>query len=142
MKLSQLLFSFLMGYFSYRLIEIVMRGYTHWTMSLTGGMILAVLYALNSRRTMTLIKSCAAGSLIITAAELAVGIFDNIIMHWNVWDYSDMPFNFLGQICIPFSIFWFILCIPARLICKQIGRRFGALSLPSPDMAEQTDKAA
>lgn len=124
MKPSQLLFSFLMGYFSYSLVEIVMRGYTHWTMCLTGGIVMTMLYAINSRRTMTLMKSCALGSLLITAIELSVGIYDNIIMHWNVWDYSDMPFNFLGQICIPFSAFWFVLCIPARLICKHISTRF------------------
>ena len=123
MKLSQLLFSFLMGYFCYSLVEIVLRGYTHWTMCLTGGFAMAILYAINSRRTMTLIRSCALGTLLITAIELTVGIFDNIIMHWNVWDYSNMPFNFLGQICIPFSAFWFVLCIPARLICKLINRR-------------------
>ena len=124
MKLSQLLFSFLMGYFCYSLVEIVLRGYTHWTMCLTGGFVMTILYAINSRRTMTLMKSCALGSLLITMIELAVGIFDNIIMHWNVWDYSNMPFNFLGQICIPFSAFWFVLCIPARLICKHIRARF------------------
>lgn len=125
MKLSQLLFSFLMGYFCYSLVEIVLRGYTHWTMCLTGGFVMSVLYAVNSRRTMTLIRSCALGSLLITAIELTVGIFDNIIMHWNVWDYSNIPFNFLGQICIPFSAFWFVLCIPARLICKLISKRLG-----------------
>ncbi len=124
MKLSQMLFSFLMGYFCYSLIEIVMRGYTHWTMSLTGGTVLMILYAINSRRTMTLIRSCVIGAVIITAIELTVGIFDNVIMHWNVWDYSDMPFNFLGQICIPFSAFWFILCIPARSLCRRIHRQF------------------
>ena len=124
MKLSQLLFSFLMGYFCYSLVEIVLRGYTHWTMCLTGGFVMTILYAINCRRTMTLMKSCALGSLLITMIELAVGIFDNIIMHWNVWDYSNMPFNFLGQICIPFSAFWFVLCIPARLICKHISARF------------------
>ena len=125
MKLSQLLFSFLLGYFCYSLVEIVLRGYTHWTMCLTGGFVMAILYTVNSRRTMTLMRSCALGSLFITATELTVGIFDNIIMHWNVWDYSDMPFNFLGQICIPFSAFWFLLCIPARLICRLINRRLG-----------------
>ena len=125
MKLSQLLFSFLMGYFCYSLIEIVMRGYTHWTMSLTGGAVLSILYALNSRRTMTLIRSCILGTLMITAIELTVGIFDNLIMDWQVWDCSDMPLNFLGQICIPFSCFWFLLCIPARFLCRQISRRFG-----------------
>ena len=125
MKLSQFIFSFLLGYFCYSLIEIVMRGYTHWTMSLTGGLVLAVLYAVNRCRTMTLIRSCAVGTLLITAIEFAVGVFDNMIMHWNVWDYSDMPLNLLGQICIPFSCFWFLLCIPARLLCRHMDRRLG-----------------
>jgi uncharacterized membrane protein len=35
-----------------------------------------------------------------------------------------MPFNFLGQICIPFSCFWFVLCIPARILCRHMSRRF------------------
>ena len=124
MKLSQLLYSFLMGYFCYSLVEIVMRGYTHWTMSLTGGLVLSLLYAVNQRRTLSLIRSCLVGTLIITAVEFTVGIFDNIIMRWNVWDYSDMPLNLLGQICIPFSCFWFLLCIPARYLCRLMDSRF------------------
>lgn len=124
MKASQYLFSFLMGFFLYSLVEIVGRGYTHWTMALTGGLILALLYVINSRESSTLFRSCFAGSLMITAVELAVGIFDNIIMHWDVWDYSDIPLNFLGQICLPFTGFWFVLCIPARFICKRISEAF------------------
>lgn len=88
MKFAQHFFAFLMGYFIYSLIEIINRGYTHWTMSLTGGFILMILYAINSRKTMTLMKSCFIGSVIITAVEFVVGVFDNIIMNWNVWDYS------------------------------------------------------
>lgn len=132
MKLSQYTFAFLMGYFIYSLIEILCRGYTHWTMSLTGGLILALLYGLNSVKTMTLIRSCFAGSIIITAVELTVGIFDNLIMHWNVWDYSDMPYNFLGQICPMFTFFWFLLCIPARFLCRTIQQRF-VNTLPRAD---------
>lgn len=124
MKVSQYFFSFLMGYFIYSMIEIINRGYTHWTMSLTGGFILAVLYAVNSRNGMTLLKSCFIGAFCITAAELAIGIFDNIIMHWNVWDYSGMPYNFMGQICPLFSFYWFLLCVPAYFLCGKIRRRF------------------
>ena len=58
MKFSQYVFSFLMGYFIYSMIEIINRGYTHWTMSLTGGFILALLYSINSSGGMTLLKSC------------------------------------------------------------------------------------
>ncbi|MBE6862019.1 MAG: hypothetical protein E7497_03845 [Ruminococcus sp.] len=114
-----------MGYFIYSLLEIVGRGYTHWTMALTGGIVLAALYVINSRRTMTLIKSCFIGSVLITVLELIVGIFDNIIMGWNVWDYTDMPLNVLGQICLPFSGLWFLLCIPAYYLCRAIRIQFG-----------------
>ncbi|MBQ1340435.1 MAG: hypothetical protein IIY35_07405 [Ruminococcus sp.] len=124
MKFSQYLFSFLMGYFLYSLVEIVGRGYTHWTMSLTGGIILAALYSINSLRSLTLWKSCFIGALLITAVEFAVGIFDNIIMHWEVWDYSDLPLNFMGQICLFFSLYWYILCIPAYYLCRSIRKRF------------------
>ncbi|MBQ8349720.1 MAG: hypothetical protein IJY19_08785 [Ruminococcus sp.] len=124
MKLSQYTFAFLMGYFIYSLIEIINRGYTHWTMALTGGFVLAILYAVNSRRTMTLIKSCFIGAVIITSIEFTVGVFDNIIMRWNVWDYSDMPFNILGQICPHFSLYWFLLCIPSYYLCMFIRKRF------------------
>lgn len=124
MKLSQYTFAFLMGYFIYSLIEIINRGYTHWTMALTGGLVLTILYAVNSRRTMTLIKSCFIGAVIITSIEFTVGVFDNIIMRWNVWDYSDMPFNILGQICPHFSLYWFLLCIPSYYLCMIIRKKF------------------
>lgn len=45
--------------------------------------------------------------LIITGIELIFGIAFNIILKEQVWDYSNMPLNLFGQICIPFSIAWF-----------------------------------
>ncbi len=124
MKYSQYFFTFLMGYFIYALLEISSRGYTHWTMCLTGGAALALIHLINGRKAMTLIKSCLAGSAVITALEFAVGIFDNIIMGWHVWDYSDQPFNLLGQICPMFTALWFLLCIPAFFLTRMIRRRF------------------
>ncbi|MBQ8296162.1 MAG: hypothetical protein IJX77_06795 [Ruminococcus sp.] len=113
-----------MGFFLYSMIEIISRGYTHWTMALTGGTVLAILYIINCRRTMTLMKSCFIGAVVITAVELIVGICVNRIMGWRVWDYSDVPFNLLGQICLPYSAAWFLLCIPAYYLCSAIRRQF------------------
>lgn len=126
MKLSQHIIAFFMGYFLYCLFEIDTRGYTHWTMALTGGLAMTVLYSINSRDGMTLMKSCFLGALIITAMEFAVGVFDNIIMRWDVWDYSDMPFNIMGQICLPFSFAWALMCIPAFYLCRMIRLRFSS----------------
>lgn len=136
MKISQGLFAFMMGYFIYSLIEIINRGYTHWTMALTGGTVLVILYALNRRRTMTLIKSCFIGAVIITSIEFTVGVIVNIIMGWHVWDYSAVPLNILGQICLPYSGVWFLLCIPAYYLCSAIRRRFERPEekLPSPKL--------
>lgn len=131
MKLSQGLFAFLMGFFIYSLLEIVGRGYTHWTMAVTGGIVFSILYNLNSRRTMTLIKSCITGALIITAIELAVGVTVNLILGWGVWDYSEVPLNFLGQICLPFTALWFLLCIPAYYLCIAIRNIFNPLQKKS-----------
>jgi hypothetical protein len=42
----------------------------------------------------------------ITAAELTVGLLLNVHLGMHVWDYSDLPGNFLGQICPQFTALW------------------------------------
>lgn len=49
------------------------------------------------------------GAIIITALEFIVGVIVNLILKWNIWDYSMLPFNILGQISLPFSLIWFLL---------------------------------
>ncbi|MGN0621980.1 MAG: hypothetical protein ACI4I9_08935 [Porcipelethomonas sp.] len=124
-KLSPVILAFLTGCFIYSFTEIAARGFTHWTMTLTGGTALAVLYLMQTHLTnVPMWEKCMIGSLVITSLEFTVGIFDNIIMGWHVWDYSDMPLNILGQICLPFSVLWFFICIPAFFVCSLISRRF------------------
>lgn len=123
MKLSRYAFVFLMGFFLYAFIEVAGRGYTHWTMCITGGIVLAVIYTLSSRPATSLIRTCLLGTIAITAIEFAVGVFDNIIMGWQVWDYSDIPLNVLGQVCPLFSLLWFVLCIPTYFLCRKIARQ-------------------
>ena len=49
------------------------------------------------------------GSTIITILEFITGCIVNIWLGWNVWDYSNLPLNLLGQICLPFSILWYFI---------------------------------
>lgn len=125
-KAGEFAYVFLFGCFMYSLMEIAARGYTHWSMTLTGGVCFAYIYHVTNERKMPLFLKCAAGTLFITSAEFAVGIFDNIIMKWNVWDYSDMPANLLGQICIPFSVLWFVLCFAGCYLSRVINIRLAA----------------
>lgn len=117
-------FVFLTGCFIYSLMEISARGFTHWTMTLTGGIILTILYEMfTGLRSVPFWQKCILGSLIITSVEFTVGVIVNIILGWNVWNYFDMPFNILGQICLPFTVLWFFLCIPAGFVCGIIRKK-------------------
>lgn len=118
-------FIFLLGAVIYNFIEVIFRGYTHWSMSLAGGSVLMIFYLLNgSLRAMHPIFSGMIGSIVITCIELITGVIFNIVLGMNVWDYSHMPLNFLGQICLPFSAVWFILYFPAELLCTALHRKF------------------
>lgn len=104
---------FFLGALGYGGIEILVRGYTHWTMLLAGGLCLLGLQALDGRlRTLPFLVRCAAGALFITGVELCFGLVCNRAMHWAVWDYSAYWGNLWGQICPLFTFFWFLLCIP------------------------------
>ena len=51
------------------------------------------------------------GGIIITLVEFVAGCIVNLWLGWNVWDYSNIPFNLLGQICLPFSVIWCLISI-------------------------------
>lgn len=113
----------------YSLLEIAFRGFTHWTMTLTGGACMALIYLVERKLDgKSLWLRCLTGAGIITALEFIVGYIVNRKLGWNVWDYSDQRFNLLGQICPVFSALWFLICIPATGLCKLIrtlGRKSG-----------------
>lgn len=123
-KINTAIVVFLTGAIAYSITEIAFRGFTHWTMTITGGIIFSVLYRLHSNLQDTrLWEKCLLGSVIITAFEFTVGVIVNIILQWNVWDYSGIPFNILGQVCLPFTALWFLICIPAYLLCYALTKR-------------------
>ena len=52
--------------------------------------------------------ACAA---LVTVVELLAGLVLNGALGLNVWDYSSLPCNLWGQICLPFSLAWVALCL-------------------------------
>lgn len=103
---------FILGGAAYAMIEILFRGYTHWSMVLTGGACVLTMYMMSGwLLDIPLVASALTGALIITMYELVVGLIVNVRLGWSVWDYSDMPGNLLGQICPAFSAIWFLLCL-------------------------------
>lgn len=125
-KVKEYLMCFAMGAVAYGLIEVVVRGYTHWTMALTGGAVLVLFNLINQTENLNILLKCLLGMTVITSLEFAVGMTVNIGFGWGVWDYSDKPLNLFGQICPQFCIGWFFLSIPAYRVCSYIGKRLSS----------------
>ena len=104
---------FLCGAAVYAAMEILWRGFTHWTMAVLGGALFLFLGGLNEWLSwdMPLLLQGFIGAVGVTAAELAAGYILNIRLGLGIWDYSGMPLNFLGQICLPFSLIWWAVSI-------------------------------
>lgn len=119
---------FLSGGLIYSMIEILFRGFTHWSMTLTGGACLLIMYShFKARPDESMLAKCIYGCTVITSLELLVGCVVNLLLGWNVWDYSSQPFNLFGQICVMFSAFWFLLSVPAAAVCEAFRLHFAGL---------------
>lgn len=113
------LLAFIVGAVAYSLIEILWRGHTHWTMTLTGGLCMVILMLI-SGLSIALPLKWLLGALSITTVEFAVGCVVNLALGWGVWDYTDLPLNLLGQVSLPFTLVWFLLSIPGIFICQRL----------------------
>ena len=94
------------------------RGHTHWTMGILGGICFILVGLINeylSRQTPLWIQA-VFGSAIITCFEFMAGCILNLWLGLDVWDYSQMPFNLLGQICLGFSMAWIGLSVLAIIL--------------------------
>lgn len=114
---------FLFGGATYALLEVIWRGYTHVTMFVLGGVLFLVLGALNENLLewdTPLFIQGLIGAVVVTSAELISGIVLNLWLGMNVWSYSDIPFNFMGQICLPFSLLWVPVSMAAIVLDDYI----------------------
>ena len=96
---------------TYVTLEILWRNKSHWSMFILGMICFILLGLINEILPWkTPIELQAViGSCIITICEFITGCIVNLQLHWDVWDYSDIPFNILGQICLPFSLIWIVI---------------------------------
>lgn len=106
------------GGFIYYLIEILWRGYSHWTMYILGGICFLYAGSLNEKVDWDypLLLQTLQVDVFILVMEFIVGCIVNIWLGWAVWDYSDMPYNLCGQICLLFAVIWYLLSIVAIVL--------------------------
>lgn len=119
-KLQDIFFVFPLGAAGYNLLELLWRGYTHWSMALAGGLCFCCIYGIYSFRRLRFLSKCLLCSLAITGVEFAFGCLVNLVLQWNVWDYSYLPLQLFGQICLPYTALWFLLSVPLMPLCRQL----------------------
>lgn len=117
---------FIVGGLIYMGLEMLWRGYTHWTMGIVAGIATVLIGLINEilPKDTPLLVQAPIASLIITELEYISGEILNVYLGLNIWDYSDMPFNVDGQVCLPASILWMFVGLIAVVIDDYIRAKF------------------
>ena len=119
-KLSNFLLSMLMwtwGGTLYFFMEVVYKTLTgnpdhiSWTMIIVAFILCIPLERFGDELPweMPMILQTIICAVAITITELISGLILNVWLGLHVWDYSELPFNFMGQICLQFSLLWVVL---------------------------------
>ena len=107
----------------YYLLEVLVRGWSHWSMAVCGGLCLLCIYDMNRRLSRApLLFRALLGAGIITAVELMAGCLLNVWLGLNIWDYSGHTAHLWGQISLYASVRWFFLCLPVCGVCGLMKR--------------------
>ena len=112
-KIKSWIFIFFVMGFIYTNLELMFRNRTHVSMLIVGGLCGALIGLINEKNhDMKMWIQCIMGTLVILAIEFISGYIVNIKLGLNVWDYSGLKFNIMGQISLLFAGIWFFLSVP------------------------------
>lgn len=113
---------FLLGGGAYVGLELLWRGRSHGSMFLAGGLCLLLIGHLEEAEPqLPPAGRVLAGAGIITMVELGAGLVFN--RDYAVWDYRNVPGNYLGQICLPFSLLWVPVSYAAGKLYRWLDRK-------------------
>lgn len=114
-----------LGGMTYGALELLWRGRTHGSMFVLGGLCFVLIGKLGrvpSPLPIPLRALAAAG--MVTALELGCGLLVN--REYAVWDYRNLPMNFHGQICLPFTLLWIPVSLAAIWLYDALDARVNA----------------
>lgn len=99
-------------------LELLWRGHSHWTMFFLGGACFVIIGLINELIPwcMPIWKQALIGAAVITGLEFLTGCIVNLGLGWHVWDYSGMPLNVVGQICVPYMLLWIPVAVLAIVL--------------------------
>lgn len=96
-------------------IEMLWRGHSHPSMFILGGLCFVSIGLINELFPLELgiVWQALIGGTMVTCLEFITGVIVNIWLKLGVWDYSGLPLNILGQVCLPFHFAWVGLSVVA-----------------------------
>ena len=109
---------FCIGGTAYMGLELLWRGWTHGVMFLAGGSCFLLLGRLKDQPPWL---KAALGSALITTVELVTGVLFN--RQFQIWDYRSAPCNFLGQICLPYSLLWLPVALAGAELYRLLDKK-------------------
>ena len=114
---------FIVGFCLYITIETCFRGYSFPLMGCCGGLCVVILDKINDHISwdVDLFWQALSGGLLVTIMELVIGTIAKYTSLLPVmWDYSNLPLNLDGIVCVPFFIAWLFLSVVAIFVADSI----------------------
>lgn len=110
-----------LGGMLYTGLELLWRGWSHGSMFLAGGICFLLIGHLGTVvQPLPVVWRGCVGAVIVTMVELAAGLLVN--REYGVWDYRGVPGNFLGQICLPYTLLWIPVSLAAIMLYDTLHR--------------------
>ncbi len=116
--LFQYILLFGLGGCAYYYTEVLIRGWSHFSMFYLGGLCFCF-FSLQKRAhwwKQTIARQLIRCLIFLLSGEFITGCMVNLWKGWQVWDYSEVPLNLYGQICLPMALVFAILCYLALLV--------------------------
>jgi uncharacterized membrane protein len=96
----------------YATVELLWRGVTYLPMIFVGGLCGLCVGLLNQHPIFCdrrIWQQCLIATALTLFIEYVSGYILNIRLGLHIWDYSSMPLNLNGQICLLYAALWFLL---------------------------------
>lgn len=91
--------------------EFVNRGFLNGPICPVYGFGVAMVVQLLEPYVQNLVLLYIMSVIAVTVLEWLTGFLLEKIFHHRWWDYSDIPGNLNGYVCVPFSLIWGIACV-------------------------------
>lgn len=118
MRIWKSCFLFSLGGSAYTVLELLWRGRSHGSMFALGGLCFVLIGQLQKLRRIPLSLLLLLSAGLVTGLELLTGLLVN--RDHSVWDYRQMPYHYLGQICLNYSLLWIPVSFIAILLYRAL----------------------